>query len=428
MMKSCDVAIIGAGPYGLSVAAHLRAAGVNFRIFGKPLDTWRSHMPKGMFLKSEGFASNLSAPGKDSTLKAYCALRGIAYADRALPIALDTFLGYGDWFRARNVPNLEDVLVTSVERQKDGFEVTLETGEKFLTRAVVVAAGVSHFSYVPAELSNLPSGAVSHSYDHRSLDHFKGQDVVIVGAGSSAIDLAWDLHQAGATPHIVTRADQIEYNITPNPDADKISYQLKNPPSTIGQGWKSYFCAIAPLAVHFLPANLRARAVRSHMHAAGGWFMREKVEGTVQRTSRVAIEGADLTDGRVVLRLKTASGERKIVTCDHVIAATGYQVDMTRLRFLSEAIRKQISPDGRSPAVSSRFETAVPNLYTIGMTAMASFGPLLRFMVGAEFVAPRLAGALRRRFKGHRLWARALSGRTGAVDAAQARHATVAVE
>ena len=51
------VVIIGAGPYGLSVAAHLRAHGVAFRIFGAPLDSWRNHMPVGMMLKSDGFAS-----------------------------------------------------------------------------------------------------------------------------------------------------------------------------------------------------------------------------------------------------------------------------------------------------------------------------------------------------------------------------------
>lgn len=428
MTNACDVAIVGAGPYGLSLAAHLRASGINFRIFGKPLDTWRSHMPEGMFLKSEGFASNLSAPGKESTLKAYCARRGIPYADRAHSISLDTFLDYGDWFRARHAPNLEDVLVTSVERQKDGFDVTLENGEKFKARTVVLAVGVSHFSYVPEELSKLPPGAVSHSYDHRSLKRFKGQDVVIVGAGSSAIDLAWDLHEAGANPHIVARADEIQYNVTPSPDGDKIGYKLKNPPSTIGQGWRSYFCAIAPLAVHHLPASLRARAVRSHMHAAGGWFMREKVERTVQRTLGVAIEGADLADRRVTLRLKTASGERKTLVCDHVIAATGYQVDMTRLQFLSQSLREQISPDGRSPAVSSRFETAVPNLYTIGMTAMAAFGPLLRFMVGAEFVAPRLASSLRRRLNGH--WSMAIlrGRRTGGRSMGAAQPAAAAAE
>lgn len=399
MANSTDVVIIGAGPYGLSLAAHLRAAGVDFRIFGKPLESWREHMPKGMFLKSEGFASNLSAPGRRSTIKAFCAERGILYDDRAVPVALDTFLDYGDWFRARHVPNLEEVFVSSVERAGDGFAVTLESGEKIDARAVVVAAGISSFAYTPAELAGLPKDAVSHSYDHRTYEQFKGKTVAVIGAGSSAIDLAWELHEAGAKPHIVARSDALKYNIDPSPNAEALSYRLKNPPSTIGQGWKSYFCSKMPLAVYHLPARLRARAVRSHMHPAAGWFMRENVESMVPRTMGVTIAGADLAEGRPRLHLASRSGAVETLACDHVIAATGYQVDMRRAGFLSDAIRRQVSPAGGSPAMSSYFETAVPNLYTIGLMAMDSFGPLLRFMVGAEFVAPRLAGRLRRRFK-----------------------------
>jgi cation diffusion facilitator CzcD-associated flavoprotein CzcO len=90
-MKMSDVAIIGAGPYGLSLAAHLRARGVDFRIFGKPMQTWLEHMPKGMRLKSEGFASSLYDPDSKFTLAAYCKERGLAYADTGMPIPLETF-------------------------------------------------------------------------------------------------------------------------------------------------------------------------------------------------------------------------------------------------------------------------------------------------------------------------------------------------
>jgi cation diffusion facilitator CzcD-associated flavoprotein CzcO len=55
-----ETAIIGAGPYGLSIAAHFRSRGISFRVFGRPMDSWLRHMPKGMHLKSDGFASNLS--------------------------------------------------------------------------------------------------------------------------------------------------------------------------------------------------------------------------------------------------------------------------------------------------------------------------------------------------------------------------------
>ena len=125
-MKPSDVAIIGAGPYGLSIAAHLRARNVDFRIFGSPMHTWRAHMPKGMRLKSEGFASSLYDPDSAFTLEAYCKEKGLPYADTALPVPLETFTAYGLEFQKRFVPDLEDKLVVSLRRTGDGYQVALK--------------------------------------------------------------------------------------------------------------------------------------------------------------------------------------------------------------------------------------------------------------------------------------------------------------
>ena len=79
MSTTTDVAIIGAGPYGLSLAAHLAAANVSVRVFGQPMQFWRTNMPEGMVLKSEGFASNLWHPDGALTLRDFCADRGLPY-------------------------------------------------------------------------------------------------------------------------------------------------------------------------------------------------------------------------------------------------------------------------------------------------------------------------------------------------------------
>src|SRR5271165_3473757 len=114
-------AIVGAGPYGLSIAAHLRRNGIPFRIFGRPMDNWRSHMPKGMMLKSDGFASNLYDPSGAFTLKDFCAEHKIPYTDSTIPVGLDTFAAYGMAFQERLVPELEERYVASITRLSDGF-------------------------------------------------------------------------------------------------------------------------------------------------------------------------------------------------------------------------------------------------------------------------------------------------------------------
>src|SRR5271155_2318269 len=129
-----EAAIIGAGPYGLSIAAHFRRRGIPFRIFGRPMDSWLNHMPKGMMLKSDGFASNIYDPGSQFTLKHFCAERRIEDADMGIPVRLATFGEYGLAFRDRMVLELEDKLVSSIERLAGGFLVRLDDGEEVKTR------------------------------------------------------------------------------------------------------------------------------------------------------------------------------------------------------------------------------------------------------------------------------------------------------
>src|SRR5215472_16082822 len=142
-----DVAIIGAGPYGLSIAAHLRHLGVNYRIFGSPMSTWLTQMPRGMHLKSEGFASSLSDPNSTFPLSAFCKTAGLPYADLGLPVPLETFTAYGLEFQKRFAPQLEIKLVDSLRRSSAGFQLRLADGEVCCARTVIVAVGLTHYAY-----------------------------------------------------------------------------------------------------------------------------------------------------------------------------------------------------------------------------------------------------------------------------------------
>jgi cation diffusion facilitator CzcD-associated flavoprotein CzcO len=392
-----DVAIVGAGPYGLSLAAHLKAAGIDFRIFGKPMATWRNHMPKGMCLKSEGFASNLSSPDPNSTLEAWSAANGKAYSAQKTPVHVDDFVAYADWFTRSYVPTLEDTMVTGVARQGEEFEIALETGERLNARRVVMAVGITWFKHMPDMLKQLPGELVSHSFDNLDGARFKDRDVIVLGAGASAIDTAIALHEGGARVRILTRRDDIPYHAAPDNAEPTILDQLRKPDTGIGPGWRSFFCTNAPLLFHRLPQKLRLEVTRRHLGPAPGWFTRQKVEGHIPALCGEHLTEARTVDGRAALTITDKNGRTRVLMADHVVAGTGYRPDLKRLPFLDAGLGESISQVEGTPILKDNFECSVPGMYFLGLSAANSFGPLLRFMYGAEYAAPRLAGHLHRR-------------------------------
>ena len=395
MSGVCDVAIIGAGPYGLSLAAHLADTGLDFRIFGKPLSTWREHMPKGMLLKSDGFASNISAPDPASTLKAYCRARGIAYEEQLLPVALSLFTEYSAWFQKRYVPQLEEKNVISLEKSSLGYRLTLEDGTACEAASVVLAVGITWFAKTPNMLRALPPGMVSHSFDNHALERFTGRDVTVLGAGSSAIDTAALLADVGANVTLLARSPALHFHGAPDPDGVTWLRQITYPSSGIGPGWRSFFCSRAPRLFRRLPENLRLEATRRHLGPAAGWFMRGRVEDRVTTLLGTTLTEVSARDGRVILQGRDAEDQDITITAHHVIAATGYKPDLRRLPFLANDIRGRLSQIAHTPHLSDNFETSLPGLYAIGPLAANTFGPLMRFMVGAEYIAPRLSQHLR---------------------------------
>ena len=389
-----NTAIIGAGPYGLSIAAHFRRSGIPFRIFGRPMDSWQEHMPKGMMLKSDGFASDIYDPEKAFTLRQFCEERGIEYADAGVPVRLDTFSAYGLAFRDRMVPELEDKLVASVERVASGFLLRLEDGETFQARRVVLAVGITHFEYVPENLAHLPPEFLSHSARHREVEPFRGRSVVVIGGGASALDLAGLLHEAGADVQLVSRREELKFHSQPTGKPQSQWQQIRHPQSGLGPGMRSRFFANAPGLFYYLPERLRLEAVRRSLGPSGGWFIRDKVVGKVPLHLGCTPQGAEVKDSRVHLSVLAADGSKREIITEHIIAATGYRVDLERLKFLNPEVRSQVKTVAGSPALSSTFESSVPGLYFAGVAAANSFGPVMRFAFGAGFAARTVTRAL----------------------------------
>jgi cation diffusion facilitator CzcD-associated flavoprotein CzcO len=389
-----EVAIIGAGPYGLALSAHLLALQVEHRIFGIPMENWLTKMPKGMVLKSYGFASNLYDPDDSFTLARFYAANGLPYGDCSVLVPLQTFCDYGVAFQKRVVPHVDERRVAAVARTASGFVLRLADGEQVHARKVVCAVGIAPFHHTPSTFDGLPQELVTHSGQHHLLDHFKGRDVIIIGGGASAVDLAALLHQRGAGVRVVARRSYIPFGAElrfPRTRWDEI----RSPMSGLGPGWRSRMSTDAPLLFHLLPEWLRLKLVRQHLGPSPGWYLRQQVEGRIPFLTSTTVTSAVPANGNIRLHIKRGDGNEQDLTASHVISATGYKVDLARLPFLGD-LRKQIRQVNGTPVLGWHFESSIPGLYFTGVTAANSFGPLLRFVCGARFAARRISCDLRR--------------------------------
>jgi Pyridine nucleotide-disulphide oxidoreductase len=391
MSDRIDVAIVGAGPYGFSIAAHVAQRGLSFRIFGKPMESWLQ-MPCGMTLKSEGFASSLYDPKRILPLGRYCQERGLEYADLGLPVPLATFCEYGLAFQRRFVPTLEQHMVRGMKNSGEHFTLELDNGEKLDVRRVVVAVGISHFAHMPSVLSGLPAALASHSSAHADVSRFRGTDVTVLGAGASAIDLAVLLHEAGARVRLVTRRKSLPIHARmrlPRPLSDR----LREPMSEIGPSWRSWFFTNAAPLFHRFPARRRLNWAKSHLGPAGGWFMAERIKPVPVMYGLTPV-GAAALGGKLEVSFEDQDGNCSRIETEHLIAATGYRADIGRLAFLEPALREVVQVLEGAPILSRHFESSVPGLYFVGPAAVHSFGPVMRFAAGAKFASRRIASHL----------------------------------
>jgi thioredoxin reductase len=392
MTAIAQVAIVGAGPYGLSIAAHLSARGLRPVVFGRSMSSWREGMPRGMRLKSEGFASSLSDPAGEFTLKAFCEAEHRAYADINFPIPLETFVAYGEAFQKRFVPQLDNRLVQCVERAPDGFALRLEDGAELRAHHVILATGIAPFRQIPEALQGLSKDRLSHSAERADYARFAGAKVLVVGAGASATDVAAELLSEGAEVALACRSPQLRFY--PGGKPRRWFDPVLAPMTPVGPGWRKWIVVSFPRLFRRLPEPVRVAIVKRVLGPAPGWFIRNEIEGKISVLAGCEIAAARETPQGAEIELEKPSGERVTRHVDHVIAATGFRLDVRRLDYLDEGLLNALQLMQQTPRLSAHFESSVPGLYFVGTTAAYEFGPLLRFVCGADFAARRVAAAV----------------------------------
>ena len=393
-MPASEVLIIGAGPYGLSISTHLRARGLDHLIVGRPMDTWRTHMPVGMYLKSEPEGSDMSSPQAGYDLAGYSRSERIEGIGRGTPLSIERFLDYADWYIKQLVSDVSDVTVTEIKAERGGFRIAFADAEPVVARNVVVATGVLPHRHIPAELSGLASGLVSHTSDHHRFDQFQGRRVAVVGGGSSALETAALLHEAGGEVQLVIRCpDSPVWGTRAKPLTPLV--RIRN--NKLCEGWKCPFWN-SPTAFRRLPQGVRVIKARTVLGPLGAWWLKDRVEGVIEILRTTHVREAETNGSGVRLLLDGPS--RSSLEVDHVIAGTGFRIDLARLPYLPEGLRARIATLGGYPVLTRAGESTVPGLYFVGAPAAFGLGPSMRFIAGTHNVARQLAQSASNRARG----------------------------
>lgn len=386
MRPDCEVAILGAGPYGLAVASHLRRAGVDARVFGRPMSFWRDHMPAGMFLRSNWGATNIADRRGELTLEAYQADSGASFS---APVPLSDFVEYGLWFQRHAVADVDTRLVNRVERSRVGLRIVLDDLESVQARRVVVSAGIGPFAWLPPSLTGLPPHLVSHSSAHRDLGTFADKQVLVLGGGQSALESAALLHETGAAVEVLVRSPRVIWlrggtihkrlgRATP------IFYG----PTDVGPAGMSRLLAHVGLSRR-LPHPVLRRLERRAIRPAGSRWLVDRLADVPITVGRAA-SSAEAVDGRVQVKLD--DGSARLV--DHVLCGTGYRVDIGRYEFLPSELIQMIVRANGYPRLGRGFESSVPGLHFVGAPAAWSYGPVMRFVSGTWYTGRALTRAI----------------------------------
>ena len=386
-MDTTDIAIIGAGPFGLAMAMHLRRARRDVHVFGDPMSFWRS-MPMGMLLRSSTTATSIAEREGPLSLDAFRRRHNLPYEK---PVTLDRFIDYGVWFQQQVVPDLDHRRVELVQRAAGRFVLTLEDGQRCMARRVVVAGGIAPFARRPPVMDGLPAELVSHTGDHIDLSRFAGKQVLVVGGGQSALESAALLREGGADVEVLVRADRInwlhggKYQQALGPFGP-----LLYAPTDVGPMGLSRLIAATDL-YRLLPRAvqdpLTARAIRP---AGSAWLP--------PRLHDVPIHlGAPVRDAAPVgsrIALELDDGTVRIV--DHVVFGTGYRVDIDRYPFLAPELLAAIRRRSGYPALRQGLESSVRRLHFVGAPAAYDFGPTMRFVSGSWYAGTALVRAVLR--------------------------------
>ena len=377
-MKKTALLVVGAGPYGLAVAAHAQAHGIDTQIVGKPLGFWTDHMPEGMFLRS-GADWHLDAAGIH-TFEAFFEDRCISPSELD-PIPINVFLEYATWFQTQKRLVVDGRLVAALDKQEAHLVATLDDGSQIAADQVVAAPGCGFFAHVPDWAADLPDGARGHTCEVVRFDQFAGRRVLIVGGRQSAYEWAALLGEHGADcvdivhRHDVPRFEHVSWRFVD----DLVDATIRIP-----GWWRS------------LPPAEQDRISRQFWEVGRltleWWLTPRLAHERFHLWPGTEVVGTSAEHGATVVHL--SNGEE--VQADHVIFATGYKVDLSNVPYLRPILSGIDVVDG-FPQLDNFFQCSIGGLYLPGFPATRDFGPFFGFTKACPAAAIRIVKGVQRR-------------------------------
>ena len=374
-----DLLIIGAGPFGLALAAQASHDRIEHLIVGKSMGFWRQNMPKGMFLRSA--CDWHLDPLNVHTIDSFLHPQGKTPRD-VEPLSLDFYLSYADWFRQqKNIQPLPVYVQRLDHSATNHFTATTSDGDVINARSVVLAPGFKHFAHVPDELRmRLPVAGFEHTSQFVDFREARNKRYLIIGGRQSAFEWAALLLEAGAAAiHLSHRHASPAFEVADwswvNPLVDSM---VENP------AW-------------FRRLSQKEKDDVSHRLWAEG---RLKVEPWLEqrlKSDRVNVwpqtELASCTqheDGELSVMLSNG----RVINVDKIVLATGYKVDIARLPIWGGDLLNRLETRNGFPVLDNHFETSVPGLFITSMPAMQDFGPFFGFTISvrtsAKLICQRL--------------------------------------
>lgn len=372
--------IVGAGPFGLSMAAYAEHLGLDYLMLGVPMGFWKSNMPAGMLLRST--TEWHLDPVDRHSIQHYLESRG-GWPHDDSPLSLGFYLDYARWFQEKKGIEATPGFLTRLDVDETGrFRAQLDDGETITARAVLLATGFRAFAYEPPEARRiLPVGRYEHTCTSVDLEAHRGERVIIVGGRQSAFEWAALLHEAGAADvHVVHRH--------PTPRFEESNWTWVRPIVEAMVDDPGWYRRLAPQEQD----ELDRRFWEEGRLKLEPWLEdRIHTEGITlwpDRTLDVCEEDEDGT-----LRCRLSDGTE--LEADHIILATGYRTDLHRLDYLASGnLLQRIAMDEGKPILDTSFQTTVPGLYFTSMPATRDFGSFFAFTISARTSAQVIGNAL----------------------------------